>query len=188
VAIVKANYTRSRRKIKASVRYIQHRPGKDGERISRSLFGIDGSMSREDAYKLIDEAPKGTNFFRIVISPDPKREDNGRDLNLREITQQTMLALAKQVKQPLSYIGAIHDDHAAHRHVHVVAMTKGKLTRQTFQVLRDTATGAAQFQRLERDAARGIVRVQDGSARTRLREGSGTAQLGSGSTGVWAIS
>ena len=58
---------------KASIRYIQHRQGMEGERVSRTLFGSDGFMGRHEAYRMIDEAEKGSVFFRFVISPDPKQ-------------------------------------------------------------------------------------------------------------------
>jgi len=35
MAIVKASYTRSRSKIKAALRYIVHRPGREGERLGQ---------------------------------------------------------------------------------------------------------------------------------------------------------
>ncbi len=38
MAIVKATYTKSRGGAKASIRYIEHRPGKDGDKITRNLF------------------------------------------------------------------------------------------------------------------------------------------------------
>jgi hypothetical protein len=87
MAIVKATYTKSIADAKASIRYIEHRPGKDGAKITRSLFGIDGLMGRDQAYRLIDEAPKGSVFYRFVLSPDPKKEDMRRDLHLREVTE-----------------------------------------------------------------------------------------------------
>ncbi len=52
MAIVKANYTKSSVNIKASIRYIQHRAGKDGQKITRTLFGIDGELEREEAYTM----------------------------------------------------------------------------------------------------------------------------------------
>src|SRR5512147_77048 len=72
MAIVKGNYTRSRIKIKATIRYIVHRPTRTDKRITRALFGQDGALDRKQAYQLIDQAPKGTFFFRLVISPDAK--------------------------------------------------------------------------------------------------------------------
>jgi hypothetical protein len=157
VAIVKATYTKSRKQIKASARYIQHRPGKDGERRTRQFFGLDGPLTRTQVYDLIDNAPKGTNFFRLVISPDPRREDTARDLDLRDITEQTLAALAEKLGRHIEYAGVLHDDHAPHRHVHVIALIQGKLTREHFKLLRESATLAAVSQRRERDLARGIL-------------------------------
>src|SRR3712207_1562006 len=97
MAIFKANYvkrgTTAKDLAKASVRYIQHRRGKDGKTITRTLFNNDGSMERHEAYRMIDDATKGSFFYRFVLSPDPKREDNNQDLDMRDIARQTMLAL-----------------------------------------------------------------------------------------------
>jgi chromosome segregation and condensation protein ScpB len=160
VAIVKASYTKSRAGIKASVRYIQNRPGYEGERLTRTLFGIDGPLTRDQVYQMIDEAPKGTNFFRLILSPDPLAEDGQKDLHLRELTERVMVALAEELQQQIQYVGAIHDDHAAHRHVHVIALIQGKLTREHFRLMRKVATEAALLQRRERDLIRGIVREE----------------------------
>src|SRR5215207_2320698 len=93
MAIVKASFTRSRAGAKASVRYMSHRPGKDGQRLTRELVGYDGTMKLIQAYQMIDEAGQGSLFYRLVISPDPRTEDAERDLHLREIIETTMLYL-----------------------------------------------------------------------------------------------
>jgi hypothetical protein len=98
VAIVKGRYTRNRGAIKASVRYIAHRPGKEGERISRALFGFDGPMEKEQAYRMMDEAPKGTYFYRLVLATDPSREDALKDLNLWKLTEHTMRRLEDRLR------------------------------------------------------------------------------------------
>jgi hypothetical protein len=154
MAIVKATYTRSKGGAKAAIRYIQHRPGREGEKATRELFGADGVVDRQEAYRMIDEAGKGSIFFRIVISPDPEREDTYQDLLLQEITAQTMLQLEERLTNDLSYVAVEHDDHAPHRHVHVLACVKGRLNTQDFQALRTTATEAARSQRQELDVAR----------------------------------
>ena len=50
MAICKANEVKrgsdGPKRAKASVRYIQHRAGKEGEKITRDLFGSDGLMDR----------------------------------------------------------------------------------------------------------------------------------------------
>src|SRR6266568_2561018 len=130
MAIVKATYTKSSAGAKASIRYIEHRPGRDGEKVTRPLFNTDGLMGRWQAYQMIDEAEKGSVFFRFVISPDPKQEDTGKDLFLREITEKTMLSLEEHSHKQVSWVAAVHDDHAPHRHVHVVAIVPERLQVQ----------------------------------------------------------
>ena len=68
--------------MKATVKYMAHRPGREGERMTRDLFGHDGEMSKAEAYQMFD-AQKGMTYFRVVLNFDPKREDTKRDLDLR---------------------------------------------------------------------------------------------------------
>jgi hypothetical protein len=151
MAIVKANYTKSKSIAKAGVGYMEQRPGKDDAKTTRTLFGWDGAMERDQAYRMIDEAGRGTNFFRFIISPDPKGEDTRKDLFMRQITEQTMLRLEERLQMPLQWVAAEHNDHAPHRHVHVIALVAGRITEQDLEELRITATSAALFQRKERD-------------------------------------
>ncbi len=153
MAIVKTNYTKSRAGAKAAIRYIQHRPGKDGSKITRTLFGHDGVMGRQQAYRMIDEAGKGTVFYRIVISPDPATEDTQKDLHLWEITEQTMVQLEERLQKEIQFVAAEHNDHAPHRHVHVLALIAGRLQKQDLEALRSAATEAALVQRKARDLA-----------------------------------
>ena len=110
---------------------------------------------------MIDEAEKGSFFFRVVISPDPAKEDSQKDLFLREITEKTMLSLEERLHQRVSWVAVEHNDHAPHRHVHVVAVVPGKLNVQDFQVMRQTATEEALQQRRERDAALALNRGKE---------------------------
>jgi hypothetical protein len=151
MAIVKATYTKSKAGAQASIRYIEQRPGKDRTKISRSLFGIDGVMDRQQAYRFIDQAGEGSIFYRFIISPDPKQEDTRRDLHMRGITEQTMQRLHSLLKHEVAWVAAEHADHAPHRHVHVIACVPRKLTVEDFEVLRLSATQAALIQRRARD-------------------------------------
>jgi hypothetical protein len=153
VAIVKARYTKKQEAAKASIRYIAHRPGKDNQRTTRTLFGTDGAMSRQQAYAVIDDARQGSVFFRFVISPDPEREDTNKDIYLRSIAERTMQALAERLHKPVSWVAAIHADHAPHRHVHVLAVVEGRLQRDDLHALTNAATGASLEQRSELDLA-----------------------------------
>ncbi|HYX51554.1 MAG TPA: hypothetical protein VE843_17535 [Ktedonobacteraceae bacterium] len=151
MAIVKATYTKNRAGAKASIRYIEHRPGRDGEKITRNLFNSDGLVGRWQANRMIDEAKQGSYFYRFAISPDMKTEDTKQDVSLREVTEQTMLTLEQQLQQQIAWVAAVHADHAPHRHMHVVAIVPERLQVQDFQAMRTTATEQALAQRHQRD-------------------------------------
>ena len=140
-------------KAKDTIRYIQHRPGQDQERMMRPLFGSDGPMQRLEAYEFIDAAPKGTAFFTIIISPDPAGEDKGRDLDMRAITQTAMQIIEERVRTPVIWVATVHDDHTDKRHIHALASVKGRLDKPDLQRVREATTQVCLEQRRERDLA-----------------------------------
>lgn len=155
MAIVKiSSYTRSRGAAKASVRYITHRPGADARVTTRPLFTTDGEVSKFDAYTMIDEAKRGSVYFRIIISPDPQKEDTSKDLYLWQITEQTILTLEDRLNIHVPFIATEHNDHSGNRHVHLLACLKGRIEKTDLKALRESATEAALAQRQERDLAR----------------------------------
>jgi hypothetical protein len=154
MAIVKATYTRAPGAAKASIRYIQNRPGRAGEKASRTLFSLDGLLGRWQAYGQIDEAQAGAYFYRLVISPDPAREDTGKDLHLRELTEKTMLMLAERFTVPIAWVAAEHTEHAPHRHIHIVAVLPERLNGQDCKALIGAATEASREQRRELELMR----------------------------------
>jgi hypothetical protein len=155
MAVVRiTSYTRNRGAAKASIRYITHRPDKDGRVTTRSLYTTDGEVTKLDAYQMIDDAQKGSVFFRIVISPDGKQEDTRKDLYLWQITEQTMLTLEERLNIHVPFTATEHNDHTGNRHVHLLACLKGRIEKGDLQALRQTATKEALFQRQERDLAR----------------------------------
>src|SRR6266700_3049029 len=154
MAIVKANYTRKVGSAKASVRYIEHRPGRDGTKIRRTLFNADGTVERGEVYTMIDQAANGSYFFRLVISPDPTREDSDKNLALRELTEKAIQSLEDRFQQPLQWVAVIHADHAEHRHVHAIAIVPARLQVHDFQRMRRAATEAALEQRRHLDLIR----------------------------------
>jgi hypothetical protein len=154
MAIIKANYTRKGGSAKASVRYIENRPGKDGAKLRRTFFTADGKMERGEAYTMIDQAAYGSYFFRFVISPDPKTEDCDKQLSLRELTEQTMQSLEDRFQHPVQWLAVIHSDHTEHRHVHAIAIAPRRLQVQDFQRMRSAATEEALAQRWHLDLIR----------------------------------
>ena len=103
---------------------------------------------------MIDQAAKGSYFFRLVISPDPKSEDSDKQLSLRELTEKTMQSLEARFEQPLQWVATIHADHADHRHVHAIAIVPERLQVPDFQRMRSAATEEALAQRQHLDLVR----------------------------------
>lgn len=154
MAIVKATYTRKGGAAKAAVRYIENRPGKDGAKIHRTLFTADGKVERDEVYTMIDQADNNSYFFRLVISPDPQREDSSKNLSLREITDKTIQSLENRFQQPLQWVAAVHADHTDTRHIHAIAIVPERLNVQDFQRMRSAATEEAREQRRHLDLIR----------------------------------
>jgi|SRR5271165_2144816 len=133
-----------------SIGYIAGRQNSRGQRQDRELFTENGHViTKIEATELIANAPEGTTFFRTVISPDPVREDTNRDLNLKTLTEKTMITLQERYKNMnIQYFGAIHDDHTDNRHVHLIAfIQKRRLTRADLRSLIRSATVEALSQR-----------------------------------------
>jgi len=157
VAVIRVNYVKKgsgeRRGAKDNIRYIQNRPGKDGERIVRTLFSNEGTaMKRDEAYQIIDEAEEGSTFFRIKICPDAKTEDTSRDLSIQEVVEKTMNELEEQLNKNISWVAALHADHTPLRHAHILAVVRGRSL--PVQQMRQVATESCLVQRQQLDLIR----------------------------------
>src|SRR5918999_1925503 len=151
MVIVRAHFTRSRSKIKATLRYIIHRPGREGEKRTRELFGsFEEARSKADAYRLID-AQRGMTYFHVKLNFHPKREDRRKDLNLRDITGRSMVALETRLQRTIRFLAVEHNDHTALRHIHAIVLVKlsrgERIGRDDWKACRDAATEQARFQR-----------------------------------------
>ena len=151
MAVVKANYCKrgasARTIAKANISYIQTRPGRDKARLTRTLFGPAGNMGRAEAYQFITDAPKGTYFYRLKLSPDPTREDMKRDLNMQKLTRAIMKRLEKRLKTVIPWAAALHDDHTDIRHVHILAAIPRRLQQYDLEFLIREATQLSLSQR-----------------------------------------
>jgi hypothetical protein len=154
MAIVKASYSASPTAAKATIRYITHRPDREGQRQSRQLFDEQGGTGRLQAYAMIDAAGKNDRFFHLKISPDPRTEDRYDDLHLRSVTEETIRALSQHTGTPVAWVGVTHADHTPIRHVHCLAIVHGKLDRAALAAAREGATSECELQRRELDAYR----------------------------------
>jgi hypothetical protein len=159
MAIVKLKYTRGREAIKAHLRYIIHRPGKERERLTRELFHHNYlSVTKKYAYDLINNAPKGTVFYKMTINFHPHKEDTHKDLDLQHITSLTVREMQLRLGRIVPFIATIHDGHANTdlRHIHAICLVQGRLTKEEFAKLRtlwQTASAEVRLQRRVRDLA-----------------------------------
>jgi hypothetical protein len=172
MAIVKVKFVKpgrnERGSAKANIRYMQNRRGKDGAKITRTLFGNGGVMGRGDAYNLIDEAEQGSRFFRVIVNPDTKTEDTKRDLNLREVLETTISAMRERLDIQVSYVVAIHADHTPQRHIHALVIARERLLPA--QLMIQTATQVCGEQRKQRDLLHEQHREQEQSREGKVWE------------------
>ena len=136
MAFVKNKYIRSKPRIKAHLRYITHRRGMEGERMSRPLFGRDGPLSKLQIYEMIDAAKRGAVFHKFVINFDPVKEDTRHNLNLWEVTQKTLEHIKTPFGDSVPFVATIHDDHTLLRHVHGFFIVEGKLPKAEFSKIK----------------------------------------------------
>ena len=125
MAIVKAKYVRGKSRIKAHLRYITHRRGMDGGRMTRPLFGRDGALSKLQIYDMIDAIRRGAVFHKFVFNFHPVKEDTRKDLNLWEITRKTLEHIKTQFGDSVPFVATIHDDHTLLRHIHGFFIVEG---------------------------------------------------------------
>src|SRR5688572_31549483 len=159
MAIVKSKYVRGKSRIKAHLRYITHRRGMEGERMSRPLFGREGALSKLQIYEMIDAfaAKRGAVFHKFVINFHPLKEDTRKDLNLWEITRKTLEQIKTKFGDSVPFVATIHDDHTALRHVHGFFIVDGRLSKEEFSKVRGlwkVASSEARQQRRRLDGMR----------------------------------
>jgi hypothetical protein len=156
MAIVKAKYVRSKPRIKAHLRYITHRRGGEGERITRPLFGKDGALSKQQIYDMIDNARRGAFFHKFVINFHPTKEDTRKDLNLWEVTRKTLEEIKTKLGDSVPFVATIHNDHTLLRHVHGFFIVEGRLSKEEFAKIKGLWKVASKEVRRQR---RGLYRM-----------------------------
>src|SRR5919197_494079 len=153
MAVVTLKYIKSKQQTKRHLRYIAHRKGKAQKNITRELFDRDRLTDKRAVYEMIDRARRGSVFFKIMISPDPEKEDTYKDLDLQYITSRTIKKIEKQLGRQFQFVATVHNDHTEKRHVHGIFILQGRLSKEKFRALQNTAyQTATQQSRLQRKA------------------------------------
>ena len=160
MAIVKLKYARGRGAIKAHLRYIVHRPGKEQGRMTRELFHHNYlSVTKQYAYDLINSAPRGTLFYKMTINFHPHKEDTYKDLDLHYIASLTVREMQNRIGRYVPFIATIHNGHATTdlRHIHAICLVQGRLSKEAYAKLKTLwqfATAEVKLQRGNRDRGR----------------------------------
>jgi predicted Zn-ribbon and HTH transcriptional regulator len=150
MAIVKAKHIRGKARIKAHLRYITHRRGAEGERMTRLLFGRGGALSKRQIYEMIDAVRRGAVFHKFVINFHPVKEDTRKDLNLWELTRKTLEQIKTQFGESVPFVATIHDDHTLLRHIHGFFIVEGRLSKEEFTKIKGLWKVASFEARLQR--------------------------------------
>jgi hypothetical protein len=110
----------------------------------------------------------------MIISPDRKNEDVNQDLDLKTLTEITMMQLQDRFRSHnIRYVAAMHTN-TDNRHVHILALIQAKrIPKKDLSLLIATATNEARQQRhaLDRDISPsptpiGSAAAHPGSPRT----------------------
>ena len=142
MAVVKVKYMRGKEGIKAHLRYLMHRTDQDGERITRPLFDNTDLTDKWTAYSAINAATRATVFYKMMISPDRLKEDSHKDLDLQQVTRQTIRNLEKLLDRKLQFFATIHDN-TEHRHMQGFFLLQGRISKEQFYALRKIAYQSA---------------------------------------------
>lgn len=160
MAVVTLKYIRDKDQIKSNLRYFTHRSGREREQITRAIFTNVGETDKQEFYRQVRDAGRGTVFFKFMISPDPKREDSGKDLDLPHITRRTIRKLEQAIGRRLYFVAAVHNaDHTPIRHVHGIFLVKGRLSKEHFRLLQEVARAESTRESLLQRQARDLIRT-----------------------------
>jgi hypothetical protein len=80
MAVVTLKYTRNKQEIKANLKYFTHRAGREHEKMTRDIFTNSGATDKQEFYSQVKHAGRSILFYKFIINPDPKTEDNLKTL------------------------------------------------------------------------------------------------------------
>jgi hypothetical protein len=125
--------------VQGRLRYCAQRANEQGERQERDIFNnerdeIPRSEAARDLNRAIQETTQREGIG-IILSPDTSTETAKE--NLRDWTREMMLIL--ESKHDMKWCGVVHaaeGGHSGHGHVHVVAVSDRRITKDELATLR----------------------------------------------------
>jgi hypothetical protein len=174
----------------ATLIYNGCRPGKDREELQREYFGHGGTLTPEQAIRMIAEASPNTLFWRLILNPDPLIEDPDRDLNLQELTTEMVQWLERRIGRvgQIPFVAAEHDDHTRLRHIHALLLIErhGRerlITREVIEEFHKEAERRA-LARQGAQSQQALSLLQGGAERGEQHEPGGGQQEGGDAPGA----
>jgi len=153
--ILRHSYTRSRDTARAGLRYYQMRPRGEDEP-PRAIFGKDGTMTRDEAYRLLDaHQARGYLAHRLMLSPP----EDARPGDLRDFARHVLRELERDKGLALHWVAVEHRN-TAHPHVHVVLCGGGERAGRVREVRLDRGDHV-RIKEDGRDYCRLVTRVRD---------------------------
>ena len=153
--ILRHSYTRSRDTARAGLRYYQMRPRGEDEP-PRAIFGKEGTMTRDEAYRLLDaHQARGYLAHRLMLSPPA----DARPRDLRDFTRHVLRELEQDKGLALHWVAVEHRN-TAHPHVHIVLCGGGERAGRVREVRLDR-DDHARIKEDGRDYCRLVARVRD---------------------------
>lgn len=147
--ILRHTYTRDRDTARAGLRYYQMRPRGEAEP-PRSLFTKGGTVSRAEAYQLLD-AHQARSYLahRLMLSPAADEQPD----DLRDLTRHVMGELEKEKGMSLHWVAVAHYN-TDHPHVHVVLCGGGDVEGERMREVRLDRADHARLREGGRDYCR----------------------------------
>jgi predicted RNA-binding Zn-ribbon protein involved in translation (DUF1610 family) len=156
---------------KAYLGYIGTRPNREKQKMERLLFGHGGTFTPEQVGEMLASAPKNTYFWRLIISPDPNRENPEKDLDLWDLTREAVSWLEHRLgtdgkRREIPFIAAEHSDHSNTPHVQGILLIKryGRemlITPEILDEFRTAVTAQALAQRSLREQGAEVLLEQN---------------------------
>ncbi len=91
-----------------------------------------GSTDTTVKCRATDAVSRGAVFHKFVFNFHPAKEDTRKDLNLWEITRNTLVHIKAQFGESVPFVATIHDDHTLLRHIHGFFIFEGRLPKEEF--------------------------------------------------------
>ena len=150
--IVKANHAPVTQKTKpqlaSSSRYYRTREGAARDGFSRDQDRV----AQTEVNERIKEA-RHEHSYRLVLNPG----DGHGDTDLKAWTRDTMGALERS---DVTWVAYEHTRHSAHDHVHVLALTSEKISRDELRQMRDVSNESWRYHSQSREQQRDTVDTQ----------------------------